>query len=351
MPRERRQAKLPAMPTPRAPEGTILAAVVADVWQAALALGINERELRAATGVEPAALADPDARVPVAWDVAVWMFLAQRPIGLALGERLGVNTIGVVGYAMQHRRTVGEALDWLQRFRAVLHPELLPEVTVRETPAGSRLVFANTITGAFAALREPVYAYASGIRALLRGLSGRPVATRSVTYPMPRPADPSPHEEWFRCPVAWGGGRFEIAFDAEVRDWPLPRNDPRLFAYLAQQVERLDAAVPDDDTAATAVRREVAALLHEGEPRQGRVARRVAMSARTMQRRLAAEGTSFAAIVDAVRRERAELFLRDPHLTAGEVAFLLGYSEPAAFFRAFRRWTGRTPQQWRTAAR
>jgi AraC-like DNA-binding protein len=83
-------------------------------------------------------------------------------------------------------------------------------------------------------------------------------------------------------------------------------------------------------------------------PGRGVVARRLAVSDRTLHRRLAGEGTTFAALVDEARRERAQLLLEDRRLSCSEVAFLLGYAEPAAFFRAFRRWTGETPQAWRT---
>ncbi len=337
--------------TPFPLEGTILVAVVADVINAAESLGVPREELLGAAGLDESILRDPDQRVPVTADFAVWQALSTRPIGLALGERLGATTMGVVGYAMQHGRTVGDALTWMQRYRAVLHPELVAETEVRETPIGRRLIFSKPMAGPFAQLREPVYAYASGIRGLLRGLTGKRVEARWVTYPFPRAADPAVHEQWFRCPVAWGGARFEIAFDAGVLDRPLPRNDPRIFAYLAQQAERLLAAVPQDSTTSAHVRREVALALPSGEPQQTLVSRRLAMSARTMQRRLSAEGMKFANIVDAVRRERAELLLTDARLTASEVAFLLGFSEPAAFFRAFRRWTGKTPQQWRSRSR
>ncbi len=339
----------PSTPTP--PTGTILAAVVADVIAAAESLGVAREELLAVSGIDPRVLSDPDARVPVAADIALWVSLSERPIGLALGERLGANTMGAVGYAMQHGRRVRDALEWFQRFRAVLHPELVPATDVRDTPAGRRLVFSKPMAGPFVQLREPVHAYASGTRALLRGLTGAPVEAKWVTYPLSRPADAATHEAWFKCPVAWGGARFEMAFDAAVLDRPLPRNDARLFTYLSQQAERLLADLPADDRVATIVRREVANALPDGEPQQSVIAKRLALSPRTMQRRLAAEGTSFVALVEAVRRERAELLLSDAALTASEVAFLLGFSEPAAFFRAFRRWTDQTPQQWRRRSR
>ena len=340
-----------ASPIQGAPQGTVLAAVVADVINAAESLGVSRAELLTAAGLDASQLSDPDERIPVVADIAVWVTLSSRPIGLALGERLGANSMGAVGYAMQHGRTVGEALAWIQRFRAVLHPELIAHTEVRDTPVARRLVFSKPMAGPFTALREPVYAYASATRALLRGLTGEAIDARSLTYPMPKPSDSATHEEWFRCPVAWGGTQFEMTFDASVLDRPLPRNDERLFAYLAQQAERLLTAIPQNESITTQVRREVTTALASGEAQQSMVARRLAMTPRTMQRRLSAEGTSFAEIVEAVRRERAELLLSDDNLTASEVAFLLGFSEPAAFFRAFRRWTGETPQRWRAARR
>ncbi|MCA9673459.1 MAG: helix-turn-helix transcriptional regulator, partial [Myxococcales bacterium] len=81
--------------------------------------------------------------------------------------------------------------------------------------------------------------------------------------------------------------------------------------------------------------------------RLGDVARRLAVSERTLHRRLAAEATTFAALVDDARRERALLLVDDASLTSGELAFLLGYSEPSALIRAFKRWTGDTPCGYR----
>lgn len=337
--------------TPAHPQGTLLAAVVADVVDAAESLGVSRGELLTISGIDAKTLADPDARIPVAADVAIWVALSKRPIGLALGEKLGTTSMGAVGYAMQHGRTVRDALEWYQRFRAVLHPEIIADTETRETPSGSRLVFSKPMAPAFANLREPVYAYASATRGLLRGLSGEKIDARSLTYPCPRPNDAAVHEEWFRCPVAWGAARFEMTFDASVLDKTLPRKDPRLFAYLAQQAERLLAALPHTDGVAVQVQREIAKTLTSGEPEQAMIARRMAMTPRTMQRRLASEGASFAGIVEVVRRERAELLLADARLTASEVGFLIGFSEPAAFFRAFRRWTGETPQGWRAGRR
>jgi len=94
---------------------SIIAALPRAVLDAAESLGIDAAGVCAAAGVEPAVLEDPDARVPLAVDLAIWQVLSERPVGLELGARLGVAGMGVVGYALQHGSTVGEGLRWLQR--------------------------------------------------------------------------------------------------------------------------------------------------------------------------------------------------------------------------------------------
>lgn len=326
---------------------SVLAAMDAALIEAAVACGLERRALLEAWGGDRALLDDPDARVPITQHLALWTHVAQSSLGLEIGARLGVDGMGVVGFAMQHGGSVREALDWLQRFRAVVHPEVVPSVSVRHEPQGARMVFARPVPAPFAQLREPVYAQAASIVAVMRALAGDDVRARFVAFPLPRPANPSRFEQWFGAPVAWGGPLLEVAFDAEVLDRPLPRADSRLFGYLASRAAELLAALPRDGDVIAPVRQQIAELLAHGEPRAAVVARRLAMSQRTLNRRLAEAGTSFAALLSEVRRTRATLLLDDRSLTCSEVGFLLGYAEPATFFRAFKRWTGHTPQAFR----
>ena len=326
---------------------TILSAVVAGVLHVATTLGYDRDALVNAAGLDPLLLADPDARLPVEHDLRLWEVLARDPVGLEVGARLGMAALGVVGYALQHGATVGEALAWLERYQAVLHPDLMPRVTRRGGPDEDRVVFVKTVPAPYARLREPVYAQAAATVAAMRGLTGRALRARFVAYPFGRPSDPERHERWFGCPVSWGGTTFEVAFDGEILALPLPRSEPQLFGYLARRVETLHAALPIAEGWTDRARRAIGARLAQGEPRLGDVARALAVSERTLHRRLAEEGVHFAALVEEARRERAELLLATPQLSCSEVAFLLGYAEPATFFRAFRRWTGETPQRWR----
>lgn len=331
-------------------EHTMLAAIPGGVVRAALELGWTREGLQRDSGIDLARFDDPDARVPVTDNLAVWAVLARRPLGLEIGERLTFAETGAVGFAMMHGRSVREALEWLQRYRAVLHPALVPSIEVRAEAGGDRLVFAKPVAPPFTQLREPVYAQAAATVVSLRALTGRPqLRARFVAYPMPRPADAERQEQWFGCPVAWGSALLEVAFDATVLDLTLPLANPQLSQYLARRAEELHAALPVPTGEAGRVRQEVATMLAFGEPTIADVARRLAMSARTVHRRLQEESTSFSAIVETLRRERAELLLTDAGTSASQVAMLLGYAEPATFFRAFKRWTGMTPSEWRQA--
>lgn len=331
---------------------SLLAAVTAGVVEAAVSLGWDRDALIDEAGLDRALLADPDARVPLMHEIRVWEVLSRRPIGLELGERLGLAAMGVVGYAMRHGATGLEALEWLQRYRAVLHPDLIPRMERRSGPEGERIVFSKVVPPPFARLREPVYTQASATVATMRILTGRSdLRARHLRYPLPCPDDPERHERYFACPVSWGAAEFEMSFEASAFSLPLTRSDPHLFSYLARRADELLARLPDVESTAGRVRRDVGASLANGEPRLGAVARRLAMSERTLHRRLASEGASFAAIVDEVRRERAMLLLGDRRLSSSEIAFLLGFAEPATFIRAFRRWTGATPHEWRQGRR
>ncbi|HRN54590.1 MAG TPA: AraC family transcriptional regulator ligand-binding domain-containing protein [Gemmatimonadaceae bacterium] len=326
---------------------TILAAVPAGVLAVAVTLGMDRGELIRAAGLSEAQLADPDARVPVRCDLRLWEALAPQQLGLEIGQRLGLGAVGIVGHVMRHGSTVADALALMQRFAAVVHPELMPRVERRETPAGSRMVFVRPPTPAFAQLREPVYAQAASTVSVMETLLGRPVRATWVTYPLSRPHDAARHERFFAAPVAWDGALFEVAFDAELLARPLPRADAALLPYLTRHAEAMQAELGASTDIVASVRREIGFALAEGEPRSADVARRLAMSARTMARRLGEAGTSFSAVVEAERIERATRLLADARLTSAQVAVLLGYAEPAPFHRAFKRWMGVAPAEWR----
>ena len=135
------------------------------------------------------------------------------------------------------------------------------------------------------------------------------------------------------------------SFPTSVLDRPMPNADAALARFFEGYVEKLDRALPGESLAES-LRQRIAERLCDGELSIAALARGQSQSPRTLQRRLADEGSSFSGLVESVRRERAFAYLA-AGLPIGEVSYLLGFSEPRAFHRAFRRWTRTTPQEFR----
>jgi len=162
------------------------------------------------------------------------------------------------------------------------------------------------------------------------------------------PKDMKEYERVLQCPVrgraSWSGW----ALSRSAMQIPLRRRDPALGRWLESQAAEIIARQPKDGD----VREEVLGILSTqatvGDMRLDAVARRLAITARTLQRRLASAGTSFEILCDRARRAAAEAYLTNTTLSISEVTYLLGYSEPTAFHRACRRWfDGITAQAFR----
>jgi AraC-like DNA-binding protein len=157
-------------------------------------------------------------------------------------------------------------------------------------------------------------------------------------------------EKFVRAPVHHGAGELAVEFPNTLLGHPLPNADPNLAAYLRKQADTLLGSIDRSHEVSQQCARHISQRLGRGEPSQTEIAKLMGLSERTLQRRLAAEGTTFNGVLEDARRSIAMGFLADRKLAAYEVSFLLGYSEPATFFRAFKRWTGKTPQQYRATA-
>ena len=154
------------------------------------------------------------------------------------------------------------------------------------------------------------------------------------------------HQRIFDCPLRFAQPRNELRFDPSVLDLAMREPSPDLVAYLTHQAERRLASL-GDATLLDEVGRAVREALPGGAPTITAVARRLGMSARSLQRRLAEEDTSFAAVVDTIRRELATEMLTERRVSIEEVAFLVGFADARGFRRAVERWTGRSPRELR----
>jgi AraC-like DNA-binding protein len=183
-----------------------------------------------------------------------------------------------------------------------------------------------------------------------RRLGGESFQLREAFFRHAAPADAREHRRVFRAPLRFGAETSGITFDRAWLDTPQPTADAGLLRVLDRQADALLARLPAAEGIEARARRALVRLLPGGSVSLVAVARSLGTSARTLQRGLAVEGVSFQELVALVRRHLACGYLDDGQRTIGEISFALGFSEPTAFQRAFRRWTGLTPHGYRRRA-
>jgi AraC-like DNA-binding protein len=334
--------------------GSISTRVVARIVDFVARRGHDPEAFCRRAGVAHATLRDPNARVPYAVAFAIGEHAADLldddHFGLHLAQDVGAAfTFDAGALMLMASASVRAGLERMARLQRYWGDgERTKLVHVR----GGMLV-RYVAPGAQATVRRHSDECALGeIVVGLRVLTGHDAtAPRAVRFRHAAPKDTREHRALFRCPIAFDQDHTEVELADATLDLPLPQANAAYCSIFEAQVERalasLEAAAPKgtpDD-----VRRAAQAMLAGGECSLAGTARVLGVSPRTLQRRLAEQGTTFGAIVDAVRRELALEYLARP-LAVAEIAFLLGYAEPSAFHHAFKRWTGKTPEQARAAA-
>ncbi|TAK77956.1 MAG: AraC family transcriptional regulator [Aquabacterium sp.] len=266
-------------------------------------------------------------------------------LGLHLGQSVRLPQLGALGYVLLTCGTLGEVLLRIGRYHRLLH-DINP--IEQEVVGGNLELRWGTAHGKPGALFDEtgVVAFVE----LARQLCNERLPAAAVDFVNPPPADTRPFAAYFGCAVRWGRPVTRLAVPLAVLQRPLQRADPMLLRLMEEQVDRVLATLPEDGDLAEQTRRVVANLAQGGMPTLEQVAAALRLSPRVYYRRLAARDMNFRQLRDAALRQLAEQHLGDGRLPMAEVARRLGYTEPSAFSRAFRRWTGHTPLAWRRRA-
>ncbi len=184
-------------------------------------------------------------------------------------------------------------------------------------------------------------------------LCGRPIELKRVDFSGAAPEHLAKYEELFRCPLNFGQASDLLYFDSACLAWPVVHTEHSLEEFLRTAPYQL--LIMDVDPEGNNLSAQVKAMIghdfSEGFPSFENISSALNMSAPTLRRRLKAEGTTFQQIKDEARCEAARLYLDKPELSINDVALQLGFTDPSAFHRSFKKWTGKTPGQFRQARR
>lgn len=310
--------------------------------------GVPPEALLRGAGLRPGRLHDPQARMSQAQKIAVFgnaHRLSRRPdLGLRAGARQRLSDFGVYGYALASSPTFGDAVAL-----GVRHVKLLgPVIEKRFRVQGDTAVFEGRDMQALGELLPLVteYWFASVLR-LATCVLEAPVPSRLLRLPYARPAHAAAYEKMFDCPVQFDAGVLEWHFDAAVLDAPCPNANPITAQLCAQMCERLMRSLPDETELERSIR--TACFNSCGDfPALDDMARTLGLSARTLQRRLTAQGRHYQELVDEVRTALASEYLTRTTMSVEEVGQRVGFSEASNFRKAFRKWTGQAPAAFRS---
>jgi AraC-like DNA-binding protein len=291
-----------------------------------------------------------DERRPITWSeemlrLAVQL-LGDEDLGLKAARTTQQGDYEVLEYAAASAPTVRAAIETSFRYARLVNDAADFRLEVHGQKAYAILHSIVPITRASADFRTAAY-YAS-----VRSWRDDFPHDFEVWFTHEKPADTREYAQTFgRTKIVFGAPFDGYVFDAAFLDVPLPSADGNLHHLLNKHAAQLLAQLPPAQSLVSQVRQHILETMPDGTVSADRVASRLHVSRRTLTRHLAGEGTSFKTLLDEARRHSAGHYLQTTTLSIEDIAFLLGFSESAAFVRAFKRWTQSTPAEYRRSHR
>jgi len=314
-------------------------------------LGLDTRQILRAARLDPVTLQDPDARIPVEQVDAVWQKayeLSNDPnLALHAIEVLPFGAYRVIDFLASSAPTIGAALAKVADYFPIINPLVRLAYTVED----EQVIYSLSAPSRPSMITRPYAEYTlAAVFLRTRVATHKQYPLVRVDFSHSRPADISEHERVFECPVRFDADSCRLVIEREV--WNMPRlgGDPALFSVLETHARMLLEQVPAPDDIVGRVRRAIDAELRGGDPSLESIAKQLAISPRTLQRRLRDHGVVFNDVLDEMRFQAAKWYLSQRDVAGTEVAYLLGFAEQSSLNRAFKRWSGETPTEYRRRA-
>ena len=261
--------------------------------------------------------------------------------GLHLARQANPREIGLLFYVGSAAKHVNEAVALYARYCRIVNEAI--RVKVLQVESGVVVDFNFVGVSRHRVRQNAEFGMAATIKAL-REITGRNIHPAHVSFVHAGNSNRRELERFFGCPVEFGASIDQIGLSNETLALPLVTGDRHLLDTL-QPI--CDEAAKERNTAKgtlrASVENEVQRLLHHGNAQRETVAKTLAMSTRTLARRLADENTTYEYVVDQLRRSLALQYVKEPNLSLAQIAWLLGYEGSSSFNHAFLRWTGRSP--------
>ncbi len=326
---------------------TVCVTVLSQMFLYLRSLRVEVDEFLRSINVDPESVKAPDSRIPIETYLKIQesaaAYVEDANFGFHMGQYAEPGSWSILGYLMMNCGTLAEAMEKSGRYSRIignliestpyLHFNKLKLVfsTPPHAPKMSRHCFESALT--------------SLVR-MVRTLTGQRLCPWEVTFTFPAPASMAEYEDFFGCPVYFGQKQTSMTIDLALGSTPVLMANEALKEYFEQYAREFLAGMDEDKEFTNAVTRIILARLDDESLTIQKVAREMAVSVRTLQKRLEGEGAVFSDLLTDIRKRLAKQYLREDY-TVEQITYLLGFSEPSAFRKAFKKWLGVTPREFR----
>ncbi|MCY1406575.1 HTH-type transcriptional regulator VirS [compost metagenome] len=329
------------------PEPTSLASWTRALRKQLDALGLDSAQLCRQAGLDPQWMDDPNARYPLSATTRLWQLAVEASgdpaIGLRVSRFVSPTTFHALGYALVASGSLREVFERIVRYHQVVSDALVLQLSREQ---GRYLFRLQLPENAAPPAHEAIDAFVSIYVRTCRNRLGRDYAPLAVALTRPQPADPTPWHTALRAPIQFGADENRLEFACADFDCHLDDANPELAQHNETVLNRtLEYLQPL--TWERRVRQAIEVQLPDGVPSADTVAQALHLSLRSLQRHLADEGCRYDSLLDECRQNLALQHLRNANNSLSEISYLLGFADTSSFNRAFKRWTGLSPGQYR----
>ncbi|HEX5876226.1 MAG TPA: AraC family transcriptional regulator [Pyrinomonadaceae bacterium] len=327
---------------------SVQAKAVDKIVKHAATRGVTAAALYHSVNLDPNVLLDPDNRIPFTQLVDLYEQAARltgdSDFGLHVGETVNPTVFDVVGYCALNSPTLGDAFARVARYHSIWTDGAT--FTLEAGDKTSTIVY-KYLDQSLTHHRQDGEMTLATVTTLCRNIASANFTPAAVEFQHNAPDDISEHQRLFNCPIEFRAPHNKLHFDSSYLSLPIAKADASLCVLLDRHAEELLAKFPPRDSLVEQVRSIIASELRGGDPSLEHIADQLRLTPRTLQRKLRETGTSHNELLDQMRRQLAMQYLREREMAICEVAYLLGFSESSSFHRAFKRWTGLTPKEFR----
>lgn len=319
------------------------------IWTTTRDLGLDADALLASAGIDPSMRRDHSARISSGqFDQLIYsvsLHTADESFVFDLARHIHPSNLGALGYAWMTGATLRQGINRVNRHAKAVYQEFRIDLHDREDELHVEVIFEES------EIRQPPLRETARLALLIqlcRLTYGPAFSPRRIDFQRRASTAMAHYNDFFDCAMAFEKDHTMIVIANAVADEELPGFDPALVISFDKQLAELAEEYSHEEIASR-VRATILRGLRGADATLERAAEKLNMSHRTLARRLAEKGTSYSTLLNEVKQELAIRYLHDKRLPLTEIAFLLGFSGPSTFSRAFKSWTGETPGRYRQA--